>query len=134
MGNFVGGGRAPRARGGPWAGAGTVGKSCAEGDSKQRVPRSRGRGEPPGEFAKRYAPLRACDYRGVPARMGKWAARGDVEDCLECRLIGTGAMLGISGYFVYLSRGLTSSTMGDRRFSAAMSVVFAMAGAARWFL
>ena len=32
------------------------------------------------------------------------------EDCLECRMIGTGAMLGISGYFVYLSRGLKSST------------------------
>ena len=31
------------------------------------------------------------------------------EDCLECRMIGTGAMLGISGYFVYLSRGLKSA-------------------------
>ena len=56
------------------------------------------------------------------------------EDCLECRMIGTGAMLGISGYFVYLSRGLKSSTQGDRRFSAAMSVCFAMAGAYRWFM
>ena len=58
----------------------------------------------------------------------------DVHDCLECRMIGTGAMLGISGYFVYLSRGFSSASVGEKRFSAFMSVCFAAAGAARWFL
>ena len=54
-------------------------------------------------------------------------------DCLECRLIGTGAMLGISGYFVYLAR-VGSSTAGSshQRFSAAMAMCFAGAAVARW--
>ena len=55
-------------------------------------------------------------------------------DCLECRMIGTGAMLGISGYFAYLSRRLASGAVTERRFMTAMSVGFAIAGATRWFL
>ena len=56
------------------------------------------------------------------------------RDCLECRMIGTGAMLGISGYFAYLSRRLASGATTERRFMAAMSIGFAVAGATRWFL
>ena len=66
--------------------------------------------------------------------MGGRAVEGaPPADCLECRLIGTGAMLGISGYFAYLSRGLASASATERRFSAFMSVGFALAGATRWF-
>jgi len=42
-------------------------------------------------------------------------------------------MLGISGYFATLARGLSTSTTNDKRFAAAMSVCFAIAGATRWF-
>ena len=65
--------------------------------------------------------------------MGRSNDDGEFVDCLECRMIGTGAMLGISGYFAYLSRGLASASATERRFSAFMSVGFALAGATRWF-
>ena len=53
-------------------------------------------------------------------------------DCLECRLIGTGSMLAISGYFAYLSRN-APALQTQSRFTAALSVVFAAAGVARFF-
>ena len=54
------------------------------------------------------------------------------SDCLECRLIGTGSMLAISGYFAYLSRH-APALQTQSRFTAALSVVFAAAGVARFF-
>ena len=80
------------------------------------------------------------DVRASPRRQTLSAhhmartADGEVQDCLECRMIGTGAMLGISGYFAYLARGVSTAPTNDRRFTAAMSVVFATAAATRWFL
>lgn len=57
------------------------------------------------------------------------------EDCMECKLIGSGAMFGLSGYFGYLARGaqFAGTTAGLRSFNAAMSVAFAAAGLARFF-
>ena len=55
-------------------------------------------------------------------------------DCLECRLIGTGSMLAISGYFAYLSQQKpTLPHPTHARFTAGLSVVFAAAGVARFF-
>ena len=62
------------------------------------------------------------------------AERAPPHDCLECRMIGSGAMFSISAYFAYLSRGLQTASKNDRRFSAVMSVCFAVAGATRWLL
>jgi hypothetical protein len=64
--------------------------------------------------------------------------RGDVrpepEDCLECKVIGSGAMFSLSGYFVYLrSSRISSATAGIRSFNGAMSLAFAAAGVARLF-
>ena len=60
------------------------------------------------------------------------AQRQPKPDCLECRLIGTGSMLAISGYFAYLSRN-APALQTQSRFTAALSVVFAAAGVARFF-
>ena len=60
------------------------------------------------------------------------AQRQPKPDCLECRLIGTGSMLAISGYFAYLSRH-APALQTQSRFTAALSVVFAAAGVARFF-
>ena len=55
-------------------------------------------------------------------------------DCLECRLIGTGSMLALSGYFVFLTQQLPkTATLFQRRFNVAMSFAFAAAGVARFF-
>ena len=67
--------------------------------------------------------------------MGRPSVEGEPTDCLECRMIGSGAMLCISGYFAYLSHSaMLKASTGERRFSAVMSVGFAIASATRWFL
>ena len=66
--------------------------------------------------------------------MPRTNVESDHHDCLECRMIGTGAMLTISGYMLYISRTTPLAEVGNKRFAAAMSVVFAAAGATRWFL
>lgn len=55
------------------------------------------------------------------------------QDCLECRLIGTGALTALSGYFVYLTHTLPSTaTVFHRRFNLSCSVGFALAAIARF--
>ena len=54
-----------------------------------------------------------------------------VGDCLECRLIGTGAMLSFSAYFAYLTQSGAAWT-SHRKFSACMSIGFAAAGLFRF--
>ena len=59
----------------------------------------------------------------------------EVNDCLECRLIGGGSMLAISGYFLIQLKAMPASTsLSHRRFHMGLSAVFAMAGLARLIL
>ena len=77
----------------------------------------------------------SCTGRSIGFAMATDAAstqRQPKPDCLECRLIGTGSMLAISGYFAYLSRH-APALQTQSRFTAALSVVFAAAGVARFF-
>lgn len=53
------------------------------------------------------------------------------HDCLECRLIGTGAMVTFSGYFAYLAH-VAPVASTNRRFGIVCSIGFACAGIARW--
>ena len=82
--------------------------------------------------------LDASCTQGDPSRFAMAASdaaptqRQPKPDCLECRLIGTGSMLAISGYFAYLSRN-APALQTQSRFTAALSVVFAAAGVARFF-
>ena len=47
----------------------------------------------------------AASLPSVPAAAALTMAGGaDSEDCLECKLVGSGAMFSLSGYFFYLSR------------------------------
>lgn len=69
----------------------------------------------------------------------KRAIEGETEtehvgDCLECRLIGTGAMLSVSAYFAYFASGKSGNAAwtSHRKFSTACSVAFALAGLARF--
>jgi len=59
-----------------------------------------------------------------------------IEDCLECKLIGTGAMLSISGYFLYLARSaqFANAPSAVRSFNITMSVTFAFSALGRFFL
>jgi len=66
--------------------------------------------------------------------MGRSNDDGEFVDCLECRMIGTGAMLGFSGYFAYLANGVKPKAINERRFSLLCSAGFAVAGAYRWFM
>ena len=54
---------------------------------------------------------------------------------MECKLIGSGAMFSLSGYFGYLAAGarLAGTTAGLRTFNIGMSLAFATAGFARFF-
>ena len=55
----------------------------------------------------------------------------EVQDCLECRMIGTGSMLAFSGWFFYHARGLrTSRNPSHHYFNAALGTCFAAAGVA----
>jgi hypothetical protein len=54
------------------------------------------------------------------------------NDCLECRLIGSGSMLAISAYFLVQLKAMKPTvSQSHRRFHAGLSAVFAMAGIAR---
>ncbi len=58
----------------------------------------------------------------------------EVADCLECRIVGSSAMLGLSAYFASHCRAAGSRVNPThRRFTAAMSAAFALAGVARFF-
>jgi len=79
----------------------------------------------------------AASLPSVPAAAALTMAGGaDSEDCLECKLVGSGAMFSLSGYFFYLSRSprfSSSSTSGLRSFNGVMCAAFAAAGVARLF-
>ena len=61
------------------------------------------------------------------------SARPPPEDCLECKLIGSGTMLSISGYFVYLNNSSHAAKFGPNsiRFNTLMAAGFAAAAVAR---
>ena len=64
------------------------------------------------------------------------SGRSAPPDCLECRLVGTGSMLALSGWFFYHARGLGTRARrpspSHLYFNAALGVLFAGAGVARW--
>ena len=56
------------------------------------------------------------------------------QDCLECRLIGTGSLAALSVYFAYLTHTLPKGAgVTHRRFNICCSVGFAAASVARFF-
>ena len=57
-----------------------------------------------------------------------------VEDCLECKLVGSGSMFALSGYFVYLNHTATKPNLSSPRLNLVMAACFAAAGIARVFV
>lgn len=57
-----------------------------------------------------------------------------VEDCLECKLVGSGTMFALSGYFVYLNRTATKPNLSSPRLNVVVAACFAAAGVARVFV
>ena len=58
-----------------------------------------------------------------------------VEDCLECKLVGSGTMFALSGYFVYLNLTATKQpNLSSPRLNFVMAACFAAAGVARVFV
>ena len=57
-----------------------------------------------------------------------------VEDCLECKLVGSGTMFALSGYFVYLNLTATKPNLSSPRLNFVMAACFAAAGVARVFV
>ena len=57
-----------------------------------------------------------------------------VEDCLECKLVGSGSMFALSGYFVYLNHTATKPNLSSPRLNLVMAACFAAAGVARVFV
>ena len=54
------------------------------------------------------------------------------EDCLECKLIGSGAMFSLAGYFFWQARAMKASPSPSHlHFTAAMGAGFAAAGLLR---
>ena len=58
----------------------------------------------------------------------------EVNDCLECKLVGSGAMFALSGYFVYLNHTATKPNLSSPRLNLVMAACFAAAGVARVFV
>ena len=65
---------------------------------------------------------------------GEEAPPPPVEDCLECKLVGSGTMFALSGYFVYLNHTATKPNMSSPRLNFVMTACFAAAGVARLFV
>jgi hypothetical protein len=68
--------------------------------------------------------------------MSKWLnprkPEQEIEDCLECKLVGSGTMFALSGYFVYLNRTITKpNNLSSPRLNTVLAVCFAAAGVAR---
>ena len=61
-----------------------------------------------------------------PKRKGKPG-----EDCLPCRILGSGTCFGISIYAYTLFRKAPLTKVGDRRFDAALCLLFAALGVYR---
>ncbi|DAZ93145.1 TPA: hypothetical protein N0F65_009139 [Lagenidium giganteum] len=55
----------------------------------------------------------------------------EYQDCLACRLTGTGTLLGVSAYFFYHGKKVPASNIGQRRWLLACAGVSAAAAAAR---
>ena len=53
------------------------------------------------------------------------------EDCLECKLIGSGTMLALSGYFVYLNNTAPKNSPISPRFNTFLAAGFAAAAVVR---
>jgi hypothetical protein len=69
-----------------------------------------------------------------PPPPGEEAPPPPVEDCLECKLVGSGTMFALSGYFVYLNHTATKPNMSSPRLNFVMTACFAAAGFARLFV
>ena len=65
---------------------------------------------------------------------GEEAPPPPVEDCLECKLVGSGTMFALSGYFVYLNHTATKPNLSSPRLNFVMAACFAAAGVARLFV
>ena len=72
---------------------------------------------------------------GGAATMSKWLnprpPDQEIEDCLECKLVGSGTMFALSGYFVYLNQTATKPNLSSPRLNTILAVCFAAAGVAR---
>ena len=56
------------------------------------------------------------------------------EDCLGCRVVGTGSMLGVSGYLLYERHCLLRTARTNRALLATGSLVAASLGVYRWIV
>ena len=69
------------------------------------------------------------DSRNTPEKRKKPG-----EDCLGCRISGTAAFWGISGYAFYLLRTRQKISVTDKRFYALVGVCSALIGFYRGFI
>jgi hypothetical protein len=65
---------------------------------------------------------------------GEEAPPPPVEDCLECKLVGSGTMFALSGYVAYLNHTATKPNLSSPRLNFVMAACFAAAGVARLFV
>ncbi|KAF8909909.1 hypothetical protein CPB85DRAFT_1306967 [Mucidula mucida] len=54
------------------------------------------------------------------------------NDCLSCRLIGTGALSGLGGYALWQSRAAAPGSLMGKRALVGVGLVLIGAGAMRW--
>ncbi|KAK7689920.1 hypothetical protein QCA50_006559 [Cerrena zonata] len=60
------------------------------------------------------------------------AAQRKAEDCLACRVIGTGALAGVGIYALNQSRAHAPGSLIGKRIMAGLGVCFLAASALRW--
>ncbi|RDB25244.1 hypothetical protein Hypma_008014 [Hypsizygus marmoreus] len=55
------------------------------------------------------------------------------NDCLSCRIVGTGTLGGVGSYAIYQSRAAAPGTPGQKRIVAGLGVALLVGGVIRWF-
>ncbi|KAL6306883.1 hypothetical protein BKA93DRAFT_728512 [Sparassis latifolia] len=69
---------------------------------------------------------------GVPSQGAETQAAPKPQDCLACRVIGTGALGGLGVYALNQSRAHMPGSIAGKRVMAGLGVCFLVASALRW--
>ncbi|ESK91020.1 hypothetical protein Moror_16325 [Moniliophthora roreri MCA 2997] len=55
------------------------------------------------------------------------------KDCLSCRIVGTGTLMGVGGYALWQSRATAPGTPLQKRVMGGVGVALVIGGFFRWF-
>jgi len=58
--------------------------------------------------------------------------RPGAQECISCRVVGTGAFAGTGAYAIWLSRAAAPGTPGQKKILAGLGIALLVGGVFRW--